>query len=126
MSNPTLRLRRAVAAFGATMLLGAGGNGEVRNVTITGGNETTGDSHYGGGFFFDSDSKNLTLDHVAIVGNSNCTDGGGLDFEGSTGTALTITHSTIANNASGGNGGAAWASGDGTTITIENSTVSAN
>jgi Putative pectate lyase-like adhesive domain len=102
-----------------------GGNGVVRHVTLTGGSNTTG-GEYGAGLFFDSSSKNLTLDHVAIVGNTNCTDGGGLDYEGSEGAALTITHSTIADNVSGGFGGAAWASADGAVITIENSTLSGN
>ncbi len=95
-----------------------GGNGIVQHVTITGGSNNQGG--FGGGLLYDS-SNTLALDHVAIVGNVNCSDGGGLDYEGD---SLTITHSTIANNLSGGFGGAIWAGGS--TTSIVNSTLSGN
>jgi len=95
-----------------------GGDGIVQNVTITGGSNNQGS--FGGGLFYDADGS-LTLDHVAIVGNVNCSDGGGLDYEGG---SLTITHSTIADNLSGGFGGAIWAGGSITSIT--DSTLSGN
>ena len=58
---------------------GTGGNGVVQHVTITGGSNSQGG--FGGGVFYDA-SGTLALDHVAIVGNVNCSDGGGLDYEG--------------------------------------------
>jgi len=97
---------------------GTGGNGVVQHVTITGGSNSQGG--FGGGVFYDS-SGTLALDHVAIVGNVNCSDGGGLDYEGH---SLTITQSTIANNLSGGFGGGIWA-GVATTSMV-NSTLSGN
>ena len=95
-----------------------GGNGIVQHVTITGGSNSQGG--FGGGLFYDS-SGTLALDHVAIVGNVNCSDGGGLDYEGH---ALTITQSTIANNLSGGFGGGIWAGVSATSMV--NSTLSGN
>ncbi len=97
---------------------GSGGNGIVQHVTITGGSNNQGG--FGGGLFYDS-SGTLALDHVAIVGNVNCSDGGGLDYEGD---SLTITNSTIANNLSGGFGGGIWAGVS--TTSIVNSTLSGN
>jgi hypothetical protein len=100
---------------------GGPGGGVVRNVTITGGTGTgQGGFPFGGGLLVDSDGP-LTIDHAAIVGNSNCSDGGGLDYEGS---SLTISHSTIADNVSGGAGGALWAGGAVQTVT--NSTIAGN
>ena len=95
-----------------------GGNGIVQHVTITGGSNNQGG--FGGGLFYDS-SGTLALDHVAIVGNVNCSDGGGLDYEGH---SLTIAHSTIANNISGGFGGGIWAGVSATSMV--NSTLSGN
>jgi hypothetical protein len=95
-----------------------GGNGIVQHVTITGGSNSQGG--FGGGLFYDS-SGTLALDHVAIVGNVNCSDGGGLDYEGH---SLTITQSTIANNLSGGFGGGIWAGVSATSML--NSTLSGN
>ena len=95
-----------------------GGNGIVQHVTITGGSNNQGG--FGGGLFYDS-SGTLALDHVAIAGNVNCSDGGGLDYEGH---SLTIAHSTIANNISGGFGGGIWAGVSATSMV--NSTLSGN
>jgi hypothetical protein len=94
-------------------------NGVVRNVTITGGTET-GTFQHGGGLFFDEDGT-LTIDHVAILNNTTCADGGGLDKEGG---ELTITHSTLAGNHAHGYGGALWAGG--VTNVVTDSTISGN
>ena len=109
---------RAVRADRVLHVNGSGGNGIVQHVTITGGSNNQGG--FGGGLFYDS-SGTLALDHVAIVGNVNCSDGGGLDYEGD---SLTITNSTIANNLSGGFGGGIWAGVS--TTSIVNSTLSGN
>jgi hypothetical protein len=94
-------------------------NGQVRNITITGGTETRPGEH-GGGFYFDSGGS-LVVDHAAFLNNSTCADGGGLDYEGDD---LTISHSTLAGNTATGFGGALWGSGN--SVVIKDSTVSAN
>jgi hypothetical protein len=103
---------------GVLMVDFGAGNGTIKNVTITGGNNLR---IFGGGLWYDA-TNNLTLDHVAIVGNASCTDGGGLIFDSR--GMLTITHSTIANNISGGYGGGIWAAA--AQILLVDSTVSGN
>jgi hypothetical protein len=94
-------------------------NGQIRNITITGGAEAIAGEH-GGGFYFDSDGS-LTVDNTAFLNNSTCADGGGLDYEGDD---LTISHSTLAANVASGVGGALWASGD--SVVMIDSTISGN
>ncbi len=92
---------------------------ELRNLTITGGNATTGD---GGGIR--NTGNALTLTNVTVSGNTTSNAGGGVASSGAT-PLLTITGSTISGNtATNVRGGGILMRGG--TLTITNSTVSGN
>lgn len=102
-------------------------SGVVKNVTITGGtNSATPD---GAGLLSNKStaSQHLLLQNVAVINNMQCGsgDGGGVDWESTTGNSLQIVGSTIANNSAVGNGGGMWANGGGS-VTIQNSTIANN
>jgi hypothetical protein len=83
----------------------------IQNVTLQGGNCTTGtDCQFGGGAILAGGpdvGDNLTLTNVVVSSNSeptNSDDGGAIDFE--TPGNLSITSSTLSNNTATGGGGA--------------------
>jgi len=83
----------------------------IQNVTVQGGNCTTGtDCQFGGGAILAGGpdvGDDLTLTNVVLNSNSEPTssdDGGAIDFE--TPGSLTITGSTLSNNTANGGGGA--------------------
>jgi len=83
----------------------------IQNVTLQGGDCTTGtDCQFGGGAILAGGpdvGDNLTLTNVVVSSNSeptNSDDGGAIDFE--TPGNLSITSSTLSNNTANGGGGA--------------------
>jgi hypothetical protein len=93
----------------------------IDGLTITGGNDVGG--RPAGGIHFDG--SELVITNSSIVGNSTCSDGGGILMDG--GDSLRIENSTIAGNSAGGDGGAiaSW-SGTESSLDIVNSTITDN
>ena len=92
----------------------------LKNLNLTGGDVR---SESGGAI---RSYASLTLEHCSISDNYASNNGGGLYFDGGSGTALTLKSTSIADNTCLGNGGGLYVDASLATFTIENSTISGN
>jgi Chlamydia polymorphic membrane protein (Chlamydia_PMP) repeat len=98
----------------------------ISGLTITNGSVAGG---FGGGIY--NDRAMLTISNCTLSGNSTISSGGGIENDGTSGSAsVEILNSTISGNSAGVLGGGIYtlASGSGSsaTLTITNSTISGN
>ncbi len=94
-------------------------NVEIDGLTLTGGKADTGGAIYS--------KENLSLDFVAITGNTTFDSGGGIDVNVDNKGRLAIQNSTISGNSAGVSGGGIDTYFQfGGTATVQNSTISGN
>lgn len=98
-------------SHGSVFTISPGGNAQIENVTITGGNGKS------GGDIINQSS--LTLANCSVSGGA-AQYGGGIDNQGS----LTLTNSTITGNSASIHGGGIFSTSG--SVTVSNSTLSSN
>ena len=113
-----LTLRRDMGGNYRIFTISSGTIVSLSGLTITGGNDTSGNG--GGGILSSGD---LTVMNCQISGNQSSVAGGGILNNGGT---LTVTHSTIAGNTSGGDFTAGGIDSTGGSLTLLNTTISGN
>ena len=95
----------------------------LKNLTITGGDETAAGNNGGGGGIRTGGSANVIVDNIVVTDNHSDGRGGGIHNEG----FLTVTNSTISSNTGEDGGGISSVNTlTGIALTVTNSTVSGN
>ncbi|GAA5201734.1 membrane protein [Rugosimonospora acidiphila] len=116
-NGATIERAAAAPAFGL-FDVAFGGDLTVRDLTLTGGNNT--DSPPQGGAISMESGARVTVIHCALTHNRSAQRGGAiLNLDG----VLRVTDSTLTDNSTGNLGGAIYSTAD---LTVENSTLSGN